>query len=182
MEYLKIILSPQIIVGLIVIFFAFQFKENIKKLIDRIANIKLPGGGELATPQKEKEFGDLKEPPIPQEVLPVLPGELKLNAEEVKSVKELFNAERAKAYLWEYRYLNYYLAPNTQKVLDWLSSFEQRSTIDYFDTLWMQAIQNADERLAIVNALQKHHLILITDNLIVVTPKGKEYIEWRGKI
>ena len=31
-------------------------------------------------------------------------------------------------------------------------------------------------------ALASHHLVQIGDDLIEVTPKGREYIEWRGEI
>ena len=100
----------------------------------------------------------------------------------MKKVAELFQAERARAYLWEYRYLNYFLAYGTQKVLDWLACLPTRTSCDLFDTFWLPYIPSAEERRAIITALQAHHLIMIQDNLIEVTPKGREYIQWRGAL
>jgi hypothetical protein len=50
LEYLKVLLSTQIIAGIIAIVFFRTFKDDIKALILRIAKIRLPGGGELSTP------------------------------------------------------------------------------------------------------------------------------------
>ena len=77
-------------------------------------------------------------------------------------------------------YLNYFLVPQTQRVLDWLPFLSVRTTISMFDSFWMPIIPEANERKAIINALQSHHLIMLTGELIEVTPKGKEYIKWRG--
>ena len=57
---------------------------------------------------------------------------------------EFIEAERARAALLEYRYLNYYLVPNTQRVLG------------------VHTTSNGE--------------------LIEVTPKGREYIQWRGPL
>lgn len=111
-----------------------------------------------------------------------LPQNLSLTPEQVEGIRQLFEAERAKAYLWEYRYLNYFLAQSTQRVLDWLASLQTRTSVSLFDTLWLPAIPSAEERRAIVNALQAHHLIQLTGELIEVTPKGREYIQWRGPV
>ena len=51
-----------------------------------------------------------------------------------------------------------------------------------FDTVWMPAIPSPEERNAIINALQAHYLIQIENGLIEVSPKGREYIEWRGEL
>ena len=84
--------------------------------------------------------------------------------------------------MWEYRYLNYYLVPATQRVLEWLASLNTRTSYSFFDTLWMPAIPSAEERRAIINALETHHLIQFQGELIEVTPKGREYIQWRGPL
>lgn len=186
LDYLKVILSSQVIIGIIIVFLAFQFKGNFKALIDRIAAIKLPGGGELSMPQKAKEKEEdefsKNKLSVPEEDAPRFPGELKLNEKERNDLKEVFEAERAKSYLWEYRYLNYFLVHNTQKVLDWIISLPQRPTFALVDAVWTAVIPNANERQAMLAALEKHHLIQLKNSLIEVTPKGKEYAQWRGKI
>ena len=181
LDIIKVLTTSQIIYGAIVLTFLFLFKDTIRGLIGRIAKIKIPGGGELSTPQSlraSEGTPNEDEINIHSEDLPPL--KLELTPEQVKEIDEIFNAERAKAALWEYRYLNYFLVLRTQRVLDWLSSLNVRTTISMFDSFWMPIIPETSERKAIITALQSHHLIMLTNELIEVTPKGKEYIQWRG--
>jgi hypothetical protein len=46
----------------------------------------------------------------------------------------------------------------------------------------MVSVPNPVERLAILDALRNHHLIDIVGDIITVTPKGREYIQWRGPV
>jgi hypothetical protein len=183
LEYLNVLLSPQVIGGFVVAGFVLIFREDIKALFVRIAKIRLPGGAELSTSQSAKldEEPKDKKPPLPPPSDAVkLPATL--NPPESKEVRELLDAERAIAYLWEYRYLNYFLVPNTQIVIDWLASLQIRPTVKLYDTVWLPAIPSPTERRAILNALQTHYLITIDKELIEVTPKGREYIQWRGPL
>jgi len=182
LEYLKVFLSTQVIAGIIAIVFFKTFKDDIKALILRIAKIRLPGGGELSTPQLEKMNN---EKPIEDKALPEPQSkDLQINIQEdkIETVRALYNAERARAYFWEYSYLNYYLVPSTQRVLDWFAATTAPISFSLFDTLWLPAIPDAKERKAIFDALEKHYLITIVNEIISVTPKGREYIEWRGKV
>ncbi len=185
-EYLKVILSPHIVTGTVVIILFFVLKEDVKSLIRRIATIKLPGGGELSTSQieksKEEIAQNIKQPSVPSDGSPQIPENLMLTSEQIKALRQIFDAERARAALWEYRYLNYYLVYTTQKVLDWFASLTVQTTVSFFDSFWMLVIPNANERDAIINALQTHHLIQIQGGLVEVTPKGKEYLQWRGAL
>ena len=185
LEYLKVILSPQVIAGGIALSFFLIFREDIKALMLRIAKIKFPGGGEVSTSQlertSEESTAENTPPPAPPGGVP-LPEGLSLTPDQVQVVRQVFEAERARAALWEYRYLNYFLVPTTQRVLDWLASLTTRTTVSLFDTFWLPMIPNAEERTAIINALQAHHLIVLTGELIEVTPKGREYINWRGTL
>lgn len=122
----------------------------------------------------------------PQDNLPEVTKEDKEKVEsistQVQAVKEIFLAERARAYLWEYKYLNYYLVRSTQVVLDWLVKQPQRITFSYFDSYWNTLLPDPRERIAIIQALENHHLISIEKELITVTEKGKEYHSWRGPL
>lgn len=186
LEYLKVGLSPQVIAGTGVLVFLWLFKDDIRGLLRRVAKIRFPGGSELSTSQLDRESEEIEPrgewppaaPPEPQS----LPENLSLTPEQVEAVAEAFKAERARATLWEYRYLNFYLAPTTQRVLDWLASLSSRTTFGLFDSFWMPIIPDAQERRAIISALQAHHLIAIQGELIEVTPKGREYLQWRGPL
>jgi hypothetical protein len=182
LEYLKVFLSSQVVAGVVAFTFLFLFRSDIKAVLLRIAKIKLPGGTEISTPQTAKLEApeDKPLPKPPQDASLQLPQDL--NQKQLEEVKQLLDSERARAYLWEYRYLNYFLAFQTQQVLDWFASVPQRTSLSLFDTLWLPAIPSAQERQAIINALQAHHLIQIENGLVEVTPKGKEYIQWRGPL
>ncbi len=183
LEYVKVILSSQVIIGAVAVTFVSLFRMELAGLINRVLNIKFPGG-ELSMSQIEKTSGELsakkEPPPVLNSEQTNLPQNLNLSPVQVKAIQELMQAQRAEAYLWEYRYLNYYLVYNTQRVLDWLSSLTVQTTVSFFDSFWMSVIPRANERNAIINALQMHHLIQINGALIEVTPKGKEYVQWRG--
>ncbi|MFA5315840.1 MAG: hypothetical protein WC369_00240 [Dehalococcoidales bacterium] len=187
LEFVKVILSPQVIGGAVAIIFFRQFREDIKALMLRIATIRLPGGGELSTSQVERtsesSVSEKAEASVPPgEASVALPQNITLTPDEAKQISEIFQAERTRAYLWEYRYLNYFLVLNTQRVLDWLASLKERTTYLLYDSFWMPFIPSAAERKAIINALESHQLIQLTGGLVEVTPKGHEYIEWRGPL
>ncbi len=92
----------------------------------------------------------------------------------------LIQSERANAALWEYRYLNQFLVRSTQLVLDWIAGLPNGISTAFFDSQLQAHISLANERFAILNALQRHHLISVRDGLIQVTDKGREYLSWRG--
>lgn len=91
-------------------------------------------------------------------------------------------AERARAYFWEYRYLHYFLVLGTQRVLDWLASLPAPTTVGAFDTFWQPLIPSAEQRRTILSVLESHNLIFFRGELIEVSPKGREYIQWRGPL
>src|SRR5574337_765786 len=132
LEYLKALLSPQCVAGIVALVFLWRFRDDIRALMKRVASIKLPGGAELSAPQLERAENEkiaAKEPSaLSAGTAPALPEGLHLTPEQASAVAEAFRAERAKAYLWEYRYLNYFLVPNTQRVLDWLAGLKERTT------------------------------------------------------
>ena len=185
LEFLEIILSPQAIAGMVVALFLVFFKEDIAALFLRIGKIRLPGGTEVSTSQTEKlnEAGENKPLPSAQrkeenrENLPQT-----LDPQELEEVKQLLDSERARAYLWEYRYLNYFLVWQTHQVLDWFSTLNSPTSVSLFHTIWLPAIPSSNERQNVLSALQGHYLIDITNDLISITPKGQEYIQWRGPL
>ena len=94
----------------------------------------------------------------------------------------MFSAERARATLWEYRYLNYFLVPRTQHLLTWLAGLPSRTTVSFFHSAWLPLIPDPNERQAIITALHAHELVAISEELIEVTPKGRDYIQFRGPL
>jgi len=182
LEYLKVILSTPVVLGVIAIVALLLFKSDIKTLIGRIATIKLPGGSELSTLQQSRstEEATPQNPPNVSDEQLQIPNNLQLSQEQLEAVRKLYVNERANAYLWEYRYLNFYFVPTTQFVLEWIATTQQPTSLSLFDNVWGPLIQSVDERQAIIDALQSHHLIQLTNSLVEITPKGQEYLEWRG--
>jgi len=183
LEYFKVFLSAPPIAGTLAAIFLTLFRSEIRKLIRRTASIRFPGG-ELSTSQIERAAEELVENPeetrLPSAEPASLPPGLTLSPDEQQKLIEFIKAERARAALWEYRFLNLYLVRNTQRVLDWLTSLGQRTTVRLFDAFWAPFIPNPEERKAILDALANNHIIQISGELIEVTPKGWEYIQWRG--
>ncbi|MCG8430929.1 MAG: hypothetical protein MJA29_07140 [Candidatus Omnitrophica bacterium] len=182
LDYLKVLLTWPVVFLIVALIFIFKFKEDLKALILRIAKIKLPGGTELTTPQskrlKEEELKTLPKTDT-ESLAQMLPDGL--TSDQRDAVEKLLSSHKATSYLWEYRYLNYYLVFNTQIVLDWFIGLNQPIAYSFYDSTWLPTISSANEREAIITALQAHHLIQQdTSGLITVTPKGKEYHEWRG--
>lgn len=184
LEYVKAILTPPLIFAVILGVFIFKFSEDISALVRRVAKIKLPGGAEVSTHQsnrnpEEKDKAPPEPGPIPTGVIPS-----GLTVEQKAAVEKLLESHVAIAYLWEYRYLNYFLVRGTQLILDWLSNLSQPVTYAYFDSVWLPLIPSANERQAIITALENHHLVVHDEatNMLTVTPKGREYREWRGPV
>lgn len=181
LNYLKVLLTWPVISSIVFLVFIFQFKEDLKALILRIAKIKLPGGAELTTPQSMR-LEENENKTLPKTGTESLDQKLPdgLTSYQRDTVEKLVNSHKATSYLWEYRYLNLYLVPNTQIVLDWLINLKQPIDYSFYDSFWLPSISSATERNAIISALETHHLIQQNSSgLITVTPKGKEYHEWR---
>lgn len=184
LEYLKVLLTAPVLFSLDAVLFIILFREDLKALILRVAKIRLPGGTEVSTPQSNQLAAE-EEKPAPvlrvNDQVPVgdLPADLTL--QQRTTIEQLIRTHIATAYIWEYRYLNYFLARGTQHILDWLISLPHATTYSHFDSVWLLTIPSANERQAIMNALQAHHLIQQDESgMIVVTPKGREYQKWRG--
>lgn len=182
-DYLKVTLTGPVLFSLIALFFLITFKEDIKAMLLRIAKIKLPGGTELTMPQSTRD-DDETTSEIQLNVGEIQDIPTDLNQNQKKEVEELIRSHIATSYLWEYRYLNYFLVRGTQDVLDWLIGLPQPTNYSHYDSIWLPIIPSANERQSIINALQSHHLIYCPDSngLIKVTPKGLEYQEWRGTL
>lgn len=181
LDYVKAFLTPQIVVVLGIIWFAKTFKDNIAALIDRIKAIKFPGG-EVSTPQLEK----LKNEKTIEDKTSIGPqsANLTTNVQEtdIEALRALYISERKRAYFWEYSYLNYYLVPRTQITLDLIAKYDPPMSLVLYDDMTSPYVPDQKERQAIIDALEKHYLIELENDLIKITPKGLEYIEWRGKV
>ncbi|MES9912322.1 MAG: hypothetical protein ABW126_08020 [Candidatus Sedimenticola sp. 4PFRAG1] len=180
LEYLKVLLSAQVVICATTLTFFLLFKNEFKSLLNRIASIKI-GGAELAAPQpltqseREKAIEPAEDVDLPDSI----------NVRDPKLQEDLrnaFTAERARAHLWEYRYLNYFLVHNTQRVLDWLIGLETSPTFAMYDAWWQASISTASERRSIIQALEEHNLVVLQNEVIAVSPKGQEYAEWRGPL
>lgn len=186
LDYLKVLLSAPVLFFSVAIIFILIFREDLKALFLRIAKIKLPGGTEVSTPQSNQLAVEENKPtpdPTVNEKDPGVGLPADLTPHQRKVIEQLIRSHIATSYVWEYRYLNYFLAHWTQYVLDWLIGLSHPTTYAYYESVWIAIIPSSNERQAIITALQAHHLIQHeSTGLIVVTPKGREYAEWRGPL
>lgn len=134
-------------------------------------------------PQKLVQFnlgGSQSAGPLPP---PVAPSVQEPEPEKKPTIPELearLRIERANAYRWEYAYLNYQLVLRTQAVLDWLYRQKDQPppALPWFRTYFSGVSTN--EQDAMLDVLEQHYLILYVGECIQLTPKGCEYVEWRG--
>jgi hypothetical protein len=184
LDYLRVFLSGPVIAGAFGVTFLFLFRSEIGDLVNRIIRIRGPGGSEVVASQQAKKREEIvARADPPQLEHPVtLPKDITLTAEQREPVLQLIGSERANAALWEYRYLNVYLARGTQAVLDWLGKTDGPISLRFIDSHLQTFIPDARERDAINAALQKHHLINVAGDFVKITPKGREYLEWRGPL
>lgn len=181
LEYLKVLLSAPVLFSLIFILFILIFKNEFRNLVNRIASIRFPGGAEVNMPQPLNDSTNKSVPTQTVELNEPLPRGL--TQQQETAITHLIRSHIANSYLWEYRYLNYFFVRKTQLVLDWLTNFNQPVTPTFYDSVWIPLIPDAAERKIILEALQAHHLVQINEvGMIELTPKGKEYIEWRGPL
>ena len=179
LDYLHVLLSTPPMMVLVVFVLVWVFRSNLKEIMSRIATIKFPGGEISTVAQTDSPENTGKLPPGQKTALPE---GLTLSPEQQKLVSNFIQAQQITSRLWEYRYLNSYFVPNTQRVLDWLAIPQNHPSIELFHALWLPAIPMAAQRGAILSALEKHQLITGLETMIEITEKGREYLQWRGPL
>ncbi len=184
LQYLTVLLTAPPLLSIVAVVFMFKFAEDIKVLLLRVAKIRLPGGAEFDTPQSRRTVDEEPGPAPETGEIPVEGIPPDLTPEQQQVIAQLVRAHIATAYLWEYRYLNYFLARGTQLALDWFVGLPQPTNYAYYDSFFLPIAHSARERQAILNALQAHHLVTCdgNTNTITITPKGREYHQWRGSL
>lgn len=173
LDYIKALVTWPVAAVVIV----FLLRRALVSLIERVVSVRMPGV-QLDTRQ-QAETAATK--PAPQTPAPQLPANMQLTAEQQEELRKVFQAERAAARLWEYRYLNLFLALGTQLVLQWFMSV-QVTTEDAYDVFWSQYITDANQRKTILQVLTSHHLVEADGPALKVTDKAREYVGWRGPL
>lgn len=173
LEYIKALVTWPVAVVVIVLL----LRESLTGLIGRVVRVRVPGV-HLDTNQQAETTASK---PPPQTPAPPLPANLQITSQQQEELKQVFQAERAAARLWEYRYLNLFLALGTQLVLQWFTTTKV-TTEDAYDAYWLQYIPDASQRKIIIQVLTGHHLVEVEGPALKVTEKGKEYVGWRGPL
>ncbi|MCM2547644.1 hypothetical protein [Burkholderia glumae] len=183
LDYIKVFLSWPIVVGIAAIYATRTFKTEVAALVNRIASVEFPGG-KLVTQQAklERDVGDA-DTVAPAAADPT--NDVLQDVQVAPAVRErlraVFEGQRAAARMWEYRYLNYFFAPDTQGILDWLIQLGQDAAVEAYEAYWMTRITNPGERRAILTALSMHGCIILDGPAISVTDKGREYAAWSDR-
>jgi len=98
LDYIKAILSPQVIAGAVGFTLLALFRDDFKALLLRVAKIRLPGGTEVSTSQITKAEEAAENKPLDRapaaDPPPPLPASL--DHKELQQVKQLLDAERAR--------------------------------------------------------------------------------------
>lgn len=184
LEYLKVLLSAPVMSAGAALGIALLFRESLQSLFNRVASLKVAGIGELQTSQSSRAeapgSGGKDDPePLPAEGQSTAP--LPAGPTDPQLLQKLM-AERERAYLWEYRYLNLFLVRGTQLVLDWFAGRAGPTTFAVYDNWWSSIVVDPQERFARVGVLKSHYLLIESNGLLTVSEKGREYLEWRGAL
>lgn len=178
LEYLKVLLAWPVVVGAGGIAAGIYFREELKGLLNRISSVKIMGQ-EVALQQAnvalERETAPAPESGADEGGQAPDLDVMHLNPAEQDVIRQAFESERTAARLWEYRFMNYFFAPTTQAVLNWLAQ-QAAVTVDGFEATWMHQIPNGQERKAVITALQMHQCVEVNGALVTVTEKGRDYM------
>lgn len=172
LEILKLVLDWPFISLIIFSIFIFNFKSPISIWFSRL---RIQYRDAVITSQVEVSE-DVKTSSLPD-----IPANLSLPSSEPAPENTDVQQWKAAAYLWEYRYLNHFLQFRTQQFLDWLYDRKDPVPVSVATTVWSNLVPLPDERSAIVLALTQHYLISFEDGKLSITPKGREYVDFRGK-
>lgn len=176
LEYVKAILVWPVAAVVIIAL----LRREIRDLISRVVTFKFPGGELQARQQSEAApaQGNARvNPPSPP-----LPDGLQITEQQRAAIVEVIQSQAAAARLWEYLYLNLFLAPSTQLVLNWFVGLGRRTTIAEYEAFWGRLITDEKQRQTILNVLMAHYLVQPDGPSIVLSEKGREYVKWRGAL
>lgn len=177
LAYLHALLTWPLVAGLFAGAFLLLFHKEIQSFLARLAHVKFLGN-EASAP--------LQTPPPPETDAKIEIAKIETalqNVDDSEAHEPLLEAERLTATLWEFRYLNYYLAMGTQWVLNWFVSQPNGAPESLYNATWAPNLANAGERDAVINALKLHGLIELESggNLMKATQKGRSYAHWPGR-
>lgn len=177
--YLKVLASWPVIGGALIFWSLRKFSIEINGLIGRVQSAK--GFG--------VQFSAGQPPSLPVVEVPASPEieqtdleALRLTGEQVRQVRSWLESENKAATIWEYRYLNYFLASSTQFILNWLVTIGRDTTRSEYDAAWTIGVPSADDRSNTLSALNAHGLIELSGQTIHLTPKGIDYSKWIERV
>ena len=182
LQYLKVVTSPQLIIGVVAVIFFRTFPKQIGALIDRIIKIGIAGASlDVSQPApltaKEFEYAPATQPAVTLVKEPDSATEFKV----LKLTAEL-NTVKEESEKWEFNFLNYFLVLHTQQVLDWLIYLARPTTFSSFESAWGLLLPNPVERLAVITALTAYGLVLREGDTLTVTDKARRFVAWRGPL
>lgn len=194
LEYIRTIATWPIIVFLSALIFLFTFKDALDQFIRNIGSLKFPWGEIQANQQQKKEspkegsnlsdsyliLNKDQQEGLKKAIDELVATEARTSTEKAQLEREAQNAVKQlweTAKYWEFQYLNYYLVPNTKRVLKWFSTRPEGASSQLFHLMWEGAIVGSQsEREAILGALQAHNLIMLQGDLFQITERGIEFL------
>jgi hypothetical protein len=173
-EITKALAWPLAVFGAVVL-----LRDPISDLLRRFRGATF-GGASVDMQQPEASSNKPVETPAPPLPAPAAAAAAQLTPEQQDALKQILQAQHAAARLWEYRYLNLFLAPPSQHVLTWFASLGY-TTLDAYDAYWAQHL-DGEQRKVILQALNAHHLVEREGPVLRISEKGREYVTWRGPL
>lgn len=179
LQYITVFFSWPVVVLVIVIYFTQKFSDSISIWI---RNLKVQyGDATISSSQAiDSKVDSAEGDGLPQKQADAKDGKSQylstIQTTDVEVLKKQIVSWRENAYIWEYKYLNYYLVPNTKRVLHWLYLFKT-ANFETYNNVFSSSIPEMEERNTILMVLQNHFLLVFKDGILEISEKGKEYTE-----
>jgi len=176
LKYIIVFLSWPFIALVIIVFICSKFKGPISNWL---VNLKVQYGDAIISSSQSVEpvrSGVLQETQSKPKDGPTLYLE-SISTNDSNELKRMIINWRENAYIWEYKYLNFFLVPHTKEVLYWLYNTTS-SRFETYNNIFSGKIPDLAERTAVIKALESHFMIKPIENgVLEISDKGKEYTE-----
>lgn len=195
-DYLALLASWPIIVGILGFYFLSRFSVPISSFIDRMHSLKAPGiefssedqlrksesdRGVQEAVEKAAEPGDIRDTSVNREQIRQIINEFTGQNDQIETLKNIASRALDRAEVFEFAYLNLFLVPNSKIALMVLN---RQDTPKVIFLSQMQVSDQVDdpvkERHAILGALVGNGLVEDNGTMLKITEKGRRFLDSVG--
>ena len=187
-DFIAIFISWPAAAVFIAYYFLNKFHSALDTYLRSIGLLKLPGGVEIQTLQKENiesnqpdENQNFVLTPEDQASIKAFISSLvetaNLSEGAKSSLEEQFDEMSHIAIQWKFRFLDQFFVFNTRRVLHWFSRVQPQPRDGYL-TIWETSIPDVDQRQLILNLLLHFGLLIEKNGLFQITDHGYSFLQF----